>query len=886
MSGSKRSLLDIEGQDGGGAGHNSFRSVRMHSATDGRTSGGANAAFGFNVSSTPNTSAMGRSHTFAVSGASGVGSSGYAADASSQIASLLNQGNAGGNAEWDFSKLAGGGGMNAEESRFANLTAGGGSGGGAGLVFDPGAGFNASDSGSGGAGGGGAASLLSSFQSAPAMGQADHGRAKRRSITRPTGSDFISLMGLSRPSKSKEGSGSDQDSLAATAAALKFGGGTSERRSSYSSRRRRSGIASGDLPELQAVAEELGAGGGKAGGDDSASTGADGGGNPLANFAKGGGVDFLKMMQGDLGTPLGAMTPKSEDSSIKMRDMDMSGIVSSDNGVDAVIEGAGNKLKQEADGGSDTDFGSIMNFDMTSSEAGNSADGEGQGQDDVLNKGKKTLLAKPSRGETTVRKGDFSDLEDFDFDEIDEDDLEERGEAAVRPIVKKASNHRSGIQSRHHKSLAALEGLDFDLEPTPLSNEQELSLASRRHSYTDDRTVSRGSSTISIEAMGNGQPQAIGSASQAEVVTSGGNSSLTASVTTAPSPSISSSATGSGRQVDVEATRAQLMTVATGGLGGGAGAAGAGSNPYMTATHQQQAMLHAAGLAGPGAAGGIGFRPSAAAAAAAGYPHLAAALPRDGNWVADAILHLHRSAPDSPDPDGLHPIHLACLYCPNDKRLVGTMLIDNPDSARVRVENPQGVPSVDPNSPDPNKADPGRVLASLTSNALSASRKKALAGDPSKLVGSCALHIALRSNGGEKVTYEVVKLLSLSAPDVLTTKDKSGGIPLSIALQNKVGSQIIRYLVEKNKEAAGIADSNGNYPLHFACADVLGKKRYSLSVIRLVFEAHPAAVNERNENGKAPLDLATRGMSASALCGGDGGVDAIVNYLQKVGKRK
>jgi len=174
-------------------------------------------------------------------------------------------------------------------------------------------------------------------------------------------------------------------------------------------------------------------------------------------------------------------------------------------------------------------------------------------------------------------------------------------------------------------------------------------------------------------------------------------------------------------------------------------------------------------------------------------------------------------------------------------------------------------------------------MTSLTSNALAASRKKttpnAIVG---KLQGSYPLHIALRSSGREKVTYEVVKLLSLSGPNMLTSPDTSGSVPLSIALQNKVGSQIIRYLLERNKSAASMSDQQENYPLHFACADVRGNKRYSLSVIRLVLSAYPEALHKRNSDGMTPFDLA-RGPDSAG--GGNGG-DTILDFLQKSGEKE
>ena len=226
--------------------------------------------------------------------------------------------------------------------------------------------------------------------------------------------------------------------------------------------------------------------------------------------------------------------------------------------------------------------------------------------------------------------------------------------------------------------------------------------------------------------------------------------------------------------------------------------------------------------------------------------------PRDSSWMVSAILQLSKVGPKVPDRDGLLPVHLACLYCPNEKKLVGNILIDNPESATFIVNPPpENLYAEGPN------ANPQDVIMSLTSNALAAARKKA---NPSvmmsQLQGSYPLHISLRSFGGEKVTYEVVKLLSLSGPGVLTTPDPFGCVPLSIALQNKVGSQIIRYLLEQNKDSARVPDRDGNYPLHHACVPAGGRKRYSLAIIKLLTQSYPKALAKKNKDGKKPLDLA------------------------------
>ena len=170
---------------------------------------------------------------------------------------------------------------------------------------------------------------------------------------------------------------------------------------------------------------------------------------------------------------------------------------------------------------------------------------------------------------------------------------------------------------------------------------------------------------------------------------------------------------------------------------------------------------------------------------------------------------------------------------------------------------------------------------SLTSNALAAARKKA---NPSvmmsQLQGSYPLHIVLRSFGGEKVTYEVVKLLALSGPGVLTTPDPFGCVPLSIALQNKVGSQIIRYLLEQNKDSARVPDRDGNYPLHHACMSARGKKKYSLAIIKLLTQSYPKALAKKNKEGKKPLDLAYGPKGRDDYLN-EGNTDSAIEFLEK-----
>jgi len=63
---------------------------------------------------------------------------------------------------------------------------------------------------------------------------------------------------------------------------------------------------------------------------------------------------------------------------------------------------------------------------------------------------------------------------------------------------------------------------------------------------------------------------------------------------------------------------------------------------------------------------------------------------------------------------------------------------------------------------------------------------------------------------------------------------------------------LIEKLAELHPEAAGVADTNGNFPLHLACQS--GKDWNG--GLEFLFEAYPSAVASRNNDGLLPLHVA------------------------------
>ncbi len=212
-----------------------------------------------------------------------------------------------------------------------------------------------------------------------------------------------------------------------------------------------------------------------------------------------------------------------------------------------------------------------------------------------------------------------------------------------------------------------------------------------------------------------------------------------------------------------------------------------------------------------------------------------------------ALLRLHASVGGKqPNAEGMYPIHIACRDYPTIARLIGTLLCTSPGVGRLIVGR-------------------GSSSASLLNSAES------LDATASAMAGSYPIHIAL----AHSASLDVVGLLVRQNPELLIKGDGNNRVPLSIAFSRRASPDVLDLLLGMNPNAAALPDLRNNYPLHLACARGTGGsgERFNLSLLKRLVEAYPAAVHERNFNGKTPLDLAQAGGLAD---------DDAISYLQEM----
>lgn len=90
---------------------------------------------------------------------------------------------------------------------------------------------------------------------------------------------------------------------------------------------------------------------------------------------------------------------------------------------------------------------------------------------------------------------------------------------------------------------------------------------------------------------------------------------------------------------------------------------------------------------------------------------------------------------------------------------------------------------------------------------------------------------------------------SVVADEAFTERDSKGRTPLHVAVRNGCCREIISSLTIK--KAAKSKDKNGRVPLHYAVSGKLSNE-----IIKSLLRAAPAAVNEEDETGSTPLELA------------------------------
>jgi ankyrin repeat protein len=118
--------------------------------------------------------------------------------------------------------------------------------------------------------------------------------------------------------------------------------------------------------------------------------------------------------------------------------------------------------------------------------------------------------------------------------------------------------------------------------------------------------------------------------------------------------------------------------------------------------------------------------------------------------------------------------------------------------------------------------------------------------------------------------FEVAKYLLSLYPESINIPDDDGYSLLHIVVQARHCTEEDReeltiFLIQQNESALTLPDHYfGDLPLHAACS--IGHE--NLSVVKLLYDAHPQAMEIRNNRGDTPLDAArlwTRGVRLAAF---------------------
>jgi ankyrin repeat protein len=122
-------------------------------------------------------------------------------------------------------------------------------------------------------------------------------------------------------------------------------------------------------------------------------------------------------------------------------------------------------------------------------------------------------------------------------------------------------------------------------------------------------------------------------------------------------------------------------------------------------------------------------------------------------------------------------------------------------------------------------------------------------------MGYAPIHVACEF--GKKETAEYFYSL---APTSIEIANNDGKYPIHLAATNLNSSEVIEFLLEQHpQEAARLV--NGELPFHLAVASELlidpraDRRQRQLKIVEHLFDAHPAAILERNRAGKLPLNI-------------------------------
>lgn len=102
------------------------------------------------------------------------------------------------------------------------------------------------------------------------------------------------------------------------------------------------------------------------------------------------------------------------------------------------------------------------------------------------------------------------------------------------------------------------------------------------------------------------------------------------------------------------------------------------------------------------------------------------------------------------------------------------------------------------------------------------------------------------------VPAELLSIVATVVPNAaFIEQDEKGRTPLHIAVQNKCSKEVISSLAVR--KAAKAKDHNGRVPLHYAVSGKLNR-----DIVKTLLKVAPSAINEEDETGATPLELADK----------------------------
>jgi Ankyrin repeats (3 copies) len=120
------------------------------------------------------------------------------------------------------------------------------------------------------------------------------------------------------------------------------------------------------------------------------------------------------------------------------------------------------------------------------------------------------------------------------------------------------------------------------------------------------------------------------------------------------------------------------------------------------------------------------------------------------------------------------------------------------------------------------------------------------------LHGRCPLHQACCNPQASK---EIVEFLIASWPEGLRRRDDLRGLPIHIAVENRLPLEIIRILVERYPDGLRMQGHMGRTPLHMAVLFNGVMRERNKDVIKFLYDQYPNAIQCRDERGYLPIHL-------------------------------